>query len=262
MATKSSITKENGKKKGRARPLPPDVNARNLRIEKQRREVMNEKFMDLARLVPGLVAGGRLSKSHIVEESARYLRQQRAIWAAAAVDMRELIDENRRLISELNVVRSQAEGSQGPLLQTRPIKDASLQLMNYYIDADWAPSTGFSEPTLHNLNGFQTSESEILLDPGFDVGGALDSSLTAIEETYCRPIPTPQSAAYFSNPGSGMVSTSGSTQLSLDFFSSPEYQDEHLFPVFSAQCLPVEAYSNPPTELPTTIPLNDITIHA
>ena len=176
--------------------------------------------------------------------------------------MRDLIAENRRLISELNAVRSQARGSQGPLLQTRPIKDASLQLMSYCIDADWAISTGFSEPTFHSLNDLQTSESEMLLDSGFEVGGALDSSLAPHDQTYCLPIPTPQSAAFFSDPGSGLVSTSAdSAQISLDFLLSPEYQDEHLFPARSAQYLPVEAYLNPPTELPTTIPLNDITMY-
>jgi hypothetical protein len=33
------------KKKGQPRPLPPDVTARNLAIEKQRREVLNENFL-------------------------------------------------------------------------------------------------------------------------------------------------------------------------------------------------------------------------
>lgn len=38
-------TLRNGRRKpARPRPLPPDVNARNLAIEKQRREDMNEKF--------------------------------------------------------------------------------------------------------------------------------------------------------------------------------------------------------------------------
>lgn len=35
----------NGKRVGRPRPLPAHVNARNLAIEKQRRQSLNEKFL-------------------------------------------------------------------------------------------------------------------------------------------------------------------------------------------------------------------------
>lgn len=35
----------NGKRVGRPRPLPAHVNARNLAIEKQRRQFLNEKFL-------------------------------------------------------------------------------------------------------------------------------------------------------------------------------------------------------------------------
>jgi hypothetical protein len=41
----SGIVKPRPKRKGRPRPLPPDVTARNLAIEKQRREALNENFV-------------------------------------------------------------------------------------------------------------------------------------------------------------------------------------------------------------------------
>lgn len=47
----------NVKKTRRARPLPPSVNARNLSIEKQRREAMNEQF--LVRACASLLNGRR-----------------------------------------------------------------------------------------------------------------------------------------------------------------------------------------------------------
>lgn len=60
--TRSGIVK----KTRRARPLPPNVNARNLSIEKQRREAMNKQFLvracadSLHRRWPGLACTPRL----------------------------------------------------------------------------------------------------------------------------------------------------------------------------------------------------------
>ncbi|KAL2839659.1 hypothetical protein BJY01DRAFT_250388 [Aspergillus pseudoustus] len=92
--------------------------ARNLAIEKQRREALNEDFFgtyaahiyslitylsthptpfvdtaqeDLARLVPGLAHVRRLTKVLIVNESNRHFRQQREMCIAAARDMQALL---------------------------------------------------------------------------------------------------------------------------------------------------------------------------
>ncbi|ATY61924.1 Basic helix-loop-helix dimerization region bHLH [Cordyceps militaris] len=71
------------RRKKRPRPLP-HVNARNLAIEKKRREQMNDNFVDLAHLVPSLAHTQRLTKVHIVRETIAHLREQQALCAAAA----------------------------------------------------------------------------------------------------------------------------------------------------------------------------------
>lgn len=52
----SAVSNAGGRnrKSSRLRPLPPEVNARNLAIEKQRREALNEKF--LVRVLPSTLA--------------------------------------------------------------------------------------------------------------------------------------------------------------------------------------------------------------
>lgn len=45
MSTSKNTRSGSAKKPLRQRPLPPDVNTRNLAIEKKRREVMNENFL-------------------------------------------------------------------------------------------------------------------------------------------------------------------------------------------------------------------------
>lgn len=45
MPNSGGVKKSRPRRKGRPRPLPPDVMARNLAIEKQRREALNENFV-------------------------------------------------------------------------------------------------------------------------------------------------------------------------------------------------------------------------
>ncbi|OAA71239.1 Basic helix-loop-helix dimerization region bHLH [Cordyceps fumosorosea ARSEF 2679] len=83
------------RRRKRPRPLP-HVMARNLAIEKRRREEMNGNFLDLAHLVPSLAHAQRLTKVRIVGETIAHLREQRALCAAAARDMLALLADNRR----------------------------------------------------------------------------------------------------------------------------------------------------------------------
>ncbi|KAL4860675.1 hypothetical protein BDV12DRAFT_204803 [Aspergillus spectabilis] len=116
MSNPSMQSRPNGKKK-RARPLPAHVMARNLAIEKRRREELNEDFLNLARLVPGLAHARRLSKMLIVNESIRHLRIQRDMCIAAA---------------KVYALRAQVGGCRGmvPPPAIRPVTDAMAHLMS------------------------------------------------------------------------------------------------------------------------------------
>ncbi|KAL4928024.1 basic helix-loop-helix domain-containing protein [Aspergillus undulatus] len=103
--------------------------ARNLAIEKRRREELNEDFVNLARLLPGLAHARRLSKVSIVKESIRHLKQQREMCLAAGRDMQELLSENNRLVSEVNGLRSQVWGPTMPLSAPRPMTDTMARLI-------------------------------------------------------------------------------------------------------------------------------------
>ncbi|EXM19282.1 hypothetical protein RAB80_009528 [Fusarium oxysporum f. sp. vasinfectum] len=116
------------KRKNRPRPLPPDVTARNLAIEKQRRGELKEDFMELARLLPNLANPRRLTKVLIVNKSIEHVRQQRELCIAAASDMQEVVDQNHQLVAEVNALRAQIEGPSMPQAQVKPMTQAMTQL--------------------------------------------------------------------------------------------------------------------------------------
>jgi hypothetical protein len=89
----------------RPRPLPPHVTARNLANEKKKRGEMNEKFLEMARLVPDLAAATKLNRVLIVNETVSHLRHQRSICIAAAHDVRRIVNENHSLRTELDALR-------------------------------------------------------------------------------------------------------------------------------------------------------------
>ncbi|KAM0229479.1 hypothetical protein ACHAP5_011649 [Fusarium lateritium] len=122
------VKKPRPKRKGRPRPLPPDVTARNLAIEKQRREALNENFLELARMLPSLASTRRLTKVLIVNASVEHVRQQRTLCLDAAQDMQDVLAENNRLVAEVNAWRAQF-GEQGvPPAQLKPMTGAMSQL--------------------------------------------------------------------------------------------------------------------------------------
>ncbi|KAF5695083.1 hypothetical protein FDENT_642 [Fusarium denticulatum] len=116
------------KRKNRPRPLPPDVTARNLAIEKQRRGELKEDFLELARLLPDLANTRRLTKVLIVNKSIEHVRQQRELSIAAASDMQEVMDQNRQLVAEVNALRAQIGGPSMPQAQAKPMTQAIAQL--------------------------------------------------------------------------------------------------------------------------------------
>lgn len=128
MANAGVTKSQKPKRKGRSRPLAPDVTARNLAIEKQRRGEMNENFLELARMLPNIAAARRLTKVLIVNKTIEHVRQQRELCLAADRDMQELIAENRRLVSEVNCLRAQTQGPAAPVVQPKPVTEAMKQL--------------------------------------------------------------------------------------------------------------------------------------
>ncbi|RBR15934.1 uncharacterized protein FIESC28_07136 [Fusarium coffeatum] len=125
----AGVTKsQKPKRKGRPRPLPPDVTARNLAIEKQRRGEMNENFLELARMLPNIASARRLTKVLIVNKSIEHVRQQRELCLAADRDMQDLLAENRRLVDQINAIRIQVNGPGVMPMEAKPVTETMKQL--------------------------------------------------------------------------------------------------------------------------------------
>ncbi|KAK0100210.1 hypothetical protein ONS95_008549 [Cadophora gregata] len=113
--------------KKRIRAFTAEDRATHRVIEKQRREALNERFLDLARLLPALADCRRLSKSIIVHESIAHLQTQRTMFLAAASEVQTLIAENLELIAEVNRWRGQF--SDRSPCQPKPLGDGVLALL-------------------------------------------------------------------------------------------------------------------------------------
>ncbi|KAL2210153.1 hypothetical protein CC79DRAFT_1330543 [Sarocladium strictum] len=113
----------------RARPLPPDVTARNLAYEKSRRQDLNNDFVSLARLVPALAHAKRLNKNLIVKESIQHLQKRRDVCISAARDMQHLLEENERLRVEVRSLREHQGKLDCPLAKASHVTEAMAQLM-------------------------------------------------------------------------------------------------------------------------------------
>ncbi|KAL4965779.1 basic helix-loop-helix domain-containing protein [Aspergillus stella-maris] len=144
------------KRRGRPRPLPPHVNARNLATEKRRREELNEDLVNLARLLPGLANARRLSKVSIIQESVRHLRQQRDMCLAAAQEMEEVIAENSRLVAQLNALSATGWGSLLPNATQRPVTEPMLRLMAVKDEVYGTFPAGFGDNWAHNSSPSST----------------------------------------------------------------------------------------------------------
>ncbi|KAL4781651.1 hypothetical protein BJX76DRAFT_334816 [Aspergillus varians] len=183
-----SPPKVNGRKK-RARPLPPHVVARNLAIEKRRREELNEDFVNLARLVPSLANVRRLSKVLIVNETFQHLQRQRDLCIDAARDMQELLAENSQLVAEVNALRSQMGGTGMMPSAPRPITNAMAQLMGVQDEVygkfpagfgdNWACTTRASPPSASESIPSDDGGLGLSLDGGFPVHEHHDTQRSA-----------------------------------------------------------------------------------
>ncbi|KAE8540594.1 hypothetical protein D1P53_002956 [Cryptococcus gattii VGV] len=75
-------------------------------IERARRETLNSKFLDLARLLPSLASSRRPSKSAIVNGSISHLTYQRKQRLLAAKLLKQVLVERDELLREVNEWRS------------------------------------------------------------------------------------------------------------------------------------------------------------
>ncbi|KAL3421497.1 hypothetical protein PVAG01_07942 [Phlyctema vagabunda] len=125
------LTRDGKKRtKKRVRAFTSDDRASHRIIEKQRREALNQQFLELARLLPGLANVRRLSKSVIVSESISYLKAQREIRLAAAKEVRLLLTERDNALERLNGHQGQFNAVTHGKQAGRPISEALLNLLN------------------------------------------------------------------------------------------------------------------------------------
>ncbi|KAJ5371358.1 uncharacterized protein N7496_007450 [Penicillium cataractarum] len=173
MASQTTTHQSKPKRRGRPRPLPPDVNARNLALEKGRREDMKKDLLELARLVPSLAPVRRLSKTIVVKEGLQHFKKQRAMCLSAAEDMRDLVAENHRLVAELNELRFLAGERNTPPLEPKPISEAMVQLMNVPNEVCGTFPAGFGDNWAYGSHDTRPDQSNN--DPTMD------------QAVYCSP---------------------------------------------------------------------------
>ncbi|KAJ9128109.1 hypothetical protein QFC24_000400 [Naganishia onofrii] len=95
------------KNKPRKRVNTAEKRASHNLVERQRREQLNGRFLDLARLLPSLATQKRPSKSAIVNGSIHHLTDQRNARLIAARELRALFTESQDMLKELNEYRVQ-----------------------------------------------------------------------------------------------------------------------------------------------------------
>lgn len=96
------------KNKPRKRVNTAEKRASHNLVERQRREQLNGRFLDLAQILPSLANLKRPSKAAIVNGSIDHLKGQRNARLLAAKELRNLFAENQDLLKELNEYRVQS----------------------------------------------------------------------------------------------------------------------------------------------------------
>lgn len=83
----------------------------------------------MARLVPSLASAPRLNKVVIVNKTVEHLQEQRNMCIAAGRDMQDLVEENRRLVSEITALRAQVGATSPFLVEPKPVTAAMARMM-------------------------------------------------------------------------------------------------------------------------------------
>ncbi|KAJ6780677.1 hypothetical protein PWT90_01337 [Aphanocladium album] len=226
MSPSSSTRPDGAGRKKRARPLP-HVNARNLAIEKKRREQMNGNFLDLAYLVPSLANTQRLTKVQIVNQTIEHLREQQELCATAAGEMQELLAENYRLAAQVNVLRSAVRGPAPPPEQGLPLPGTLAQLVAI-------SQLGRGTATLRDANEGPEPKSK--------VSPVATEAAPASQPHAAGPLPAAQSDDNAVPPYGGMWNT-GYSYASLP----TPHQNQYVWP---SQRLHAPVGSSPPPTVP------------
>lgn len=128
-----------------------------------------------------------------MNESVKHLREQRDMCISVAQDLRDLLAENHRLVSEINALRLQLGGPGAPSYMVKPVTEAMSQLMGVedkVIEAfpaefggNWASEFAESQPEIGY--GIVIDESETRLP--------LLNDISLPNEQTCQPQIPPQS---------------------------------------------------------------------
>jgi hypothetical protein len=107
-STASSATAAQEKRKTSRRANTAERRATHNAVERQRRETLNGRFLDLASLLPNLTSVRRPSKSAIVNSSIALIHQSRRQKALAALELRALYTQFLALKAEADEWRARA----------------------------------------------------------------------------------------------------------------------------------------------------------
>ncbi|ESK92822.1 macrophage erythroblast attacher isoform 1 [Moniliophthora roreri MCA 2997] len=107
-ASSSSANTAGGKRKSSRRANTAERRATHNAVERQRRETLNGRFLDLAKLLPNLSQIRRPSKSAIVNSSIAHVHASRRHRALASRELRLLKTECDHIRRELNEWRDRA----------------------------------------------------------------------------------------------------------------------------------------------------------
>ncbi|KAG5758469.1 hypothetical protein H9Q72_013395 [Fusarium xylarioides] len=212
------------KRKNRPRPFPPDVTARNLAIEKQRRGELKEDFLELARLLPNLANTRRLTKVLIVNKSIEYVRQQRELSIAAASDMKEVVDQNHQLVAEVNVLRAQIGGPSIPQAQVKPMTLAMTQLAEIKDHVFGTFPAGFGDNWAEEYSQVQ---HETTRDMDFSPG---NSYAPPAPQTDVNITPDTMQHSLETTPGSAPVSAYREPQMNFNLGLNTAIEPSFPFP--------------------------------
>ncbi|CAG7566200.1 unnamed protein product [Fusarium equiseti] len=223
----AGVTKsQKPKRKGRPRPLPPDVTARNLAIEKQRRGEMNENFLELARMLPSIASARRLTKVLIVNKSIEHVRQQRELCLAADRDMQDLLAENRRLVAQINAIRVQVNGPGVVPVEAKPVTETMKQLAETKNQTFGTFAAGFGDKWVEKASQSQsqsqtqTQTGAVRDIPASDVRPAPQQTNFVTSSTGLTPDINPVAPPTLMNQDSGLVLDAGFGPI--DEMSLPE----------------------------------------
>ncbi|OBT87802.1 hypothetical protein VE02_02152 [Pseudogymnoascus sp. 03VT05] len=181
------------KSKKRIRAFTSEDRASHRSIEKQRREALNQSFLELARLLPPLAHARRLSKSLIVNESISYLNEQRAIRLAAASEVRDLLADYNSLITQLNALQYPHVSGESQQLPHRITTKALSEFMDVEREGFGTFSSGFGDNgPCDDVEGDQGREIDYFVTQAdnLDFTTVLEEPTNGLMDTGASPLPS------------------------------------------------------------------------